>query len=87
MDDFLTHADTFEGACDGLVKVLTVLREAKLMASFLKCRFMMRETPYLGFLLARDGVKINPAKSEAIWNLHEPSDVAGLQHVLGLYQH
>lgn len=87
LDDFLTHASSFEGACQGLVKVSTVLREAKLTASFSKCRFLMRETPYLGFLLTREGVKIDPAKTDAIRNLQAPTDVASLQHVLGLYQH
>lgn len=47
----------------------------------------MRETPYLGFLLTREGVKIDPAKTDAIRNLQVPTDLASLQHVLGLYQH
>lgn len=47
----------------------------------------MRETPYLGFVLTKDGVKIDPAKTDAIRNLQVPTDVASLQHVLGLYQH
>lgn len=34
LDDFLTHATSFEEACQGLVKVLTALRDAKLTASF-----------------------------------------------------
>lgn len=87
LDDFLTHATSFEGACQGLEKVLTVLRDAKLTVSFSKCRFLMRETPYLGFLLTRDGVKIDPVKTDAIRKLQVPTDVASLQHLLGLYQH
>lgn len=87
LDDFLNHANSFEGACQGLVKVLSVLREAKLTTSFAKCKFMMRELPYLGFLLTKNGVKVDPAKTEAVRNLQEPTDVAGLQHVLGLFQH
>lgn len=69
LDDFLNHTDTFMGACVGFERVLTELREATLMASFSKCRFMMRETPYLGFLLTKEGVKINPTKTVAIRSL------------------
>lgn len=87
LDDFLNHASSFEGACEGLVQVLTVLRESKLVASFAKCRFMMQELPYLGFLLTKEGIKVDPAKTETLRILKEPVDVAGLQHVLGLFQH
>lgn len=87
LDDLLPHATTFEGCCEVLSKLLEILISAKLLASFSKSRFMMQEVPYLGYLLTKDGIKPDPAKTEAIRNLQAPADVPGLQHVLGLFQH
>lgn len=87
LDDLLSHADSFEASCEGLRRVLQVLIDAKLLASFSKCKFLMREVPYLGFLLTADGIRIDPMKTEAIANLKVPNDVPELQHVLGLFQH
>lgn len=61
--------------------MLKILIDAKLLASFSKCQFMVQEVPYLGFLLTRDGVKPDPAKTQAIMSLRPPKDVAGLQHI------
>lgn len=87
LDDLLCHGGTFEECCERLHRVLKILIEARLLASFSKCQFLQQEMPYLGFLLTKDGVKIDPAKIEAIRSLKPPTDVAGLQHVLGLFQH
>lgn len=87
LDDLLQHAKSFELCCEGLRRVLKALVDPKLLASFAKCRFMVRELPYLGFLLTRDGIKVDPVKTKAIRNLKAPTDVLGLQHILGLFQH
>lgn len=71
MDDLLQHTPTFELCCEGLRRVLKFLIEAKLLASFSKCHFMVQEVPYLGFLLTRDGVKPDPAKTKAIPRMYQ----------------
>lgn len=75
LDDLLSHADSFEAGCAGLRRVLQVLIHSKLLASFSKCKFLMREVPYLGFLLTKDGIKIDPAKTTAIADLQVPEDI------------
>lgn len=87
LDALLCHGRTFEECCQRPHQVLKILVEAKsqLLASFSKCQFLMQEMPYLGFLLTGDRVKIDPSKTEAVRNLKAPTDVPGLQHVLGLF--
>lgn len=87
LDDLLSHAAIFEECCEGLRTVLKLLIKSKLFTSFSKCKFMMQEVPYLGYLLTKDGIKPDPAKTEAIRALKPPRDVPGLQHVLGLFQY
>lgn len=72
--------------CDNLRRVLQTLVDARLLASFSKCQFLMQELPYLGFLLTADGVKIDPAKTEAIRGLKAPVDVPGLHHYARFHQ-
>lgn len=87
LDDLLCHAATFEECCQGLRTVLQLLIKSKLLALFSKCQFMMQQIPYLGYLLTKDGIKPDPAKTGAIRMLKPPRDVPGLQHVLGLFQY
>lgn len=87
LDDLLTHADSFEASLSALEQVLALLVENKLLVSFKKCKFMMREVACLGYMLSKDGIRLDPARMAAIANLQAPKDVKSLQQVLGLFQY
>lgn len=87
LDDLLIHAKMFEGCLDALHRVLVVLLDCKLLVSFKKCKLRVREVAYLGFLLTKDGVKLDPSRIEAIAKLQAPHDVKTLQQVLCLFQY
>jgi hypothetical protein len=43
-----------------------------------------KEMPYIGHLLTAEGVKPNPEKIAAITNMEKPTDVKGVQRLLGM---
>ena len=49
-----------------------------------KFKLRMSEVPYVGHLLTKDGLKLDPSKIEAIQKMSRPSDVKGVQRIVGL---
>ena len=47
-------------------KVLKKLKEYKLYLQPGKCKFYVKETEFLGFIVSTEGVKINPKKISAV---------------------
>jgi len=41
--------------------VLSRLREHKLYAQFSKCEFWLRKVPFLGHVLSKDGISVDPS--------------------------
>nr|GEZ14678.1 putative reverse transcriptase domain-containing protein [Tanacetum cinerariifolium] len=52
--------------------VLELLKEEKLYAKFLKCKFWLREVQFLRHVINRDGIHVDPSKIEAIKNWEAP---------------
>jgi hypothetical protein len=48
--------------------VLEKLREQKLYAKFSKCEFWLDTVAFLGHVVSKDGIKVDPAKVEAVAN-------------------
>lgn len=78
LDDLLAHASSFDECLAALDQVLALLIENKLLVSFKKCKFLMREVAYLGYLLSKDGIRLDPARMSAIAELQAPRDVKAL---------
>jgi len=51
-----------------VILFLETLRKERLYAKFSKCDFWMREVAFLGHVISRDGVVVDPVKIEAIKN-------------------
>ena len=64
--------------------VLTILLENKLYAKRSKCVFGCVEMEYLGHLISGQGVRIDPKKTEAMWQWPIPTFVKALRGFLGL---
>ncbi|GJR55668.1 putative reverse transcriptase domain-containing protein [Tanacetum coccineum] len=65
--------------------VLELLKKEKLYAKFSKCEFWLREVQFLGQVINRDGIHVNPSKIEAVKNWKAPRTLATVVHVLGLH--
>ena len=52
--------------------VLQILREKKLFAKLSKCDFWLKEVSFLGHIVSIEGIRVDPAKIEAIVNWKPP---------------
>uniref|UniRef100_A0AAV1UQU6 Reverse transcriptase domain-containing protein n=1 Tax=Peronospora matthiolae TaxID=2874970 RepID=A0AAV1UQU6_9STRA len=70
-------------------KVLTLMREHKLLANLKKYIFAAKEKPLLGCIVGKNGVRPNPEKIKAISDLPVPFDVKELRNflILAAYLH
>ena len=65
-------------------KVLQLLRENKLYAKKSKCKFFTPQIEYLGFIVSRDGISVDPAKVNDIVEWVEPKNVSEVRGFLGI---
>jgi hypothetical protein len=64
--------------------VLEKLREHKLYAKFSKCEFWLDLVSFLGHVVSKKGIKVDPATVEAISEWKQPENVTEVQSFLGL---
>jgi hypothetical protein len=66
IDDILIYSRNPEDRAAHLKLVLEKLREHKLYAKFSKCEFWLDTVAFLGHILSKEGIQVDPAKVEAI---------------------
>ena len=64
--------------------VLQTLREKQLYAKFSKCEFWLDQVVFLGHIVSAEGIKVDPAKIEAVVKWEPPRNVAEVRSFLGL---
>ena len=69
MDDFSVFGDDFDSCLAYLTKILEVCVRKRLVLSWEKSHFMVREGVVLGHLVSDKGLEVNNAKIEVIQNL------------------
>lgn len=84
IDDILVYSKTKEDHEAHLKLVLQILREQKLYAKFKKCEFWLEEVTFLGHVISKDGVAVDPANIEAVVNWERPKTVSEIRSFLGL---
>jgi hypothetical protein len=73
-----------------LRKVLQRLRDCQLYAKLSKCEFWISEVLFLGHIINRDGLVMDPKNVAAILDWKAPKDVRGIKSFIGMadyYQH
>ena len=68
IDDILVYSKTEEEHAEHLRLVLEILRKEQLYAKFLKCEFWLERVQFLGHVINKEGISVDPAKMEAIIN-------------------
>ena len=68
-------------------KVLTMLEEHQFYAKKSKCAFGKEEVEYLGYIISREGVKVDPNKIKAIRERPKPVNISKLRGFLGLTEY
>ncbi|KAJ9534690.1 hypothetical protein QJQ45_013074 [Haematococcus lacustris] len=84
IDDILVMSETPEEHVQHLSQVLELMKTHKLFAKLSKCEFNRPELSFLGHIVGRNGVAVDPAKVKAVAEWPEPQSLKDLQAFLGL---
>ena len=68
IDDILVYSKSKKEHEELLRIVLEMLREKKLYAKFSKCEFWLDSVSFLGHVVSKDGVMVDPSKIETMKN-------------------
>ncbi|KAL0544306.1 hypothetical protein IC582_019419 [Cucumis melo] len=82
MDDILIYSKTEAEHEEHLRIVLQTLRDNKLYAKFSKCEFWLKQVSFLGHVVSKAGVPVDPAKIEAVTGWTRPSTVSEVRSFL-----
>jgi len=92
-DDFLVYgcgtnvAEAHYDHDKNLIEMLEKAREVNLRMNPDKLRFKMKEARFIGHILTSEGIKVDPAKVEAINKMPVPEDPAAVKRYLGMVQY
>ncbi|KAA0040695.1 pol protein [Cucumis melo var. makuwa] len=84
IDDILIYSKTEAEHEEHLRMVLQTLWDNKLYAKFSKCEFWLKQVSFLGHVVSKAGVSVDPAKIEAVTGWARPSTVSEVRSFLGL---
>ncbi|KAL0552101.1 hypothetical protein IC582_011198 [Cucumis melo] len=84
IEDILIYSKTEAEHEEHLRIVLQTLRDNKLYAKFSKCEFWLKQMSFLGHVVSKAGVSVDPAKIEAVTGWTRPSTVSEVRSFLGL---
>ena len=66
IDDILIYSHSLEEHAEHLRIVLNILKQKQLYAKFKKCEFWLEKVAFLGHVVIKDGVSVDPGKVEAV---------------------
>ena len=84
IDDILVYSRNKEEHEQNLRMVLKTLREKQLYAKLSKCEFWLDHVVFLGHVVSRQGIEVDPKKIEALVKWETPRNVAEVRSFLGL---
>ncbi|TYK02909.1 ty3-gypsy retrotransposon protein [Cucumis melo var. makuwa] len=76
IDDILIYSKTEVQHEEHLRVVLETFRANKLYAKFSKCEFWLKQVSFLGHVVSKAGVSVDPAKKEAVTSWPRPSTIS-----------
>jgi hypothetical protein len=84
IDDILIYSKNDSDQEEHLRMVLQKLRDNQLYAKFSKCEFWLDEIPFLGHIISKGGILVDPVKVAAIIGWKIPSLDTKVRSFLGL---
>ncbi|XP_073033875.1 uncharacterized protein [Primulina eburnea] len=84
IEDILIYSKTWELHVEHLRTVLQLLREQQLYAKLKNCEFWLEQVSFLGHIVSREGIGVDPMKIEAIKKWPIPMTVSEVRSFLGL---
>jgi hypothetical protein len=89
IDDILIYSQNEQEHEEHLRKVLQRLRDCQLYAKLSKCEFWISEVLFLGHIINREGLVVDPKKVTTILDWKAPKDVRGIKsfiRMVGYYR-
>ncbi len=84
LDDILVFSSSLDEHAEHLDAVLTTLAENSLFAKLTKSDFCKEKLKWLGHIITKDGVKMDPSKIQKILDWPTPKSAKELQSFIGL---
>ena len=83
-DGILIFSKSMEEHEEHLRIVFQILREKKLYARFRKCKFWLNQVVFLGHVISKEGISVDPSKVEVVVDWARPANVSEVRSFLGL---
>ena len=84
IDDILVYSKDRESHDTHLRVVLEILRKEQLYAKLSKCEFWLTEVSFLGHMVSKEGIQVDPKKIEVVVEWKPPRNVTEVRSFLGL---
>ena len=84
IDDIIVFSETFEKHIKDLEELFERLSNFNLKLKASKCFFCKKSVEYLGHIVSKNGIEVNPKKVQAAKELKAPKNVTDVKSFLGL---
>jgi hypothetical protein len=84
LNEILIYSRTWEEHLEHIQQVLHNLWQHKLYANLEKCSFGMDRVHYMGYIIDKHGIHVDPSKIQVIHDWLAPTTLTELQRFLGL---
>ena len=84
IDDILVYSKSMDDHVKHLRTVLQTLRDHQLYAKFSKCDFWTESAAFIGHVVTKDGIQVDPQTIEAVSEWLRPTTVTEIRSFLGL---
>ncbi|GJX16029.1 reverse transcriptase domain-containing protein [Tanacetum coccineum] len=84
IDDILIYSKSRKEHEGHLKLILRLLKKEELYAKFSKCEFWLSKVQFLGHVIGREGIHVDPAKIESIKDWTSPKTPTEIRQFLGL---
>eukprot|EP01088_Endostelium_zonatum_P000425 TRINITY_DN1069_c0_g2_i14.p1 TRINITY_DN1069_c0_g2~~TRINITY_DN1069_c0_g2_i14.p1 ORF type:complete len:1095 (-),score=232.18 TRINITY_DN1069_c0_g2_i14:2084-5368(-) len=84
IDDILIFSKSFDEHIQHLTNVFQKLKEHNLIVKISKCEFARSKLIFLGHVVSKEGLSVNPERTNVIKQCPVPTDHTGLRSFLGI---
>ncbi|GKV32747.1 hypothetical protein SLEP1_g41332 [Rubroshorea leprosula] len=83
VDDMIVTSVQVEDHIDDLDETFQNLRRAQMKLNPLKCTFVVESGKFLGYVVSKKGIEVNPEKVQAVQQMEPPKTVKDVQRLTG----
>ncbi|GKV42478.1 hypothetical protein SLEP1_g49874 [Rubroshorea leprosula] len=83
VDDMIVTSMRAEDHIDDLDETFQNLRRAQMKLNPLKCTFAVESRKFLGYVVSKKGIEVNPEKVQAVQQMESPKTVKDVQRLTG----